>query len=107
MQQSHAYNDTSLALTTAFSSQGGKNLSCRISPRAPAEPGFRHRRPARPASAAGNRAQVVGDKLELDADVYRRCKHPVARQPQRCADRPDHLPFHEMTRSTAHPQSLV
>lgn len=56
MQQSHAYNDPSLALTTeVLDAKARKNLSWQDLADGTGL-GLRHRRPARPAPTAGKRS---------------------------------------------------
>ena len=96
MQQSHAYNDPSLALTTSIlDAKARKNLSWQDLTDgtglslAYVTAALLGQHPL-PESAA----KVIGEKLDLDADaVAASADHPAARQPCGVPDRPDHLPL--------------
>jgi cyanate lyase len=94
MQQSHAYNDASLALTTRILDiKARKNLSWQdLADDTGLSLAYVTAALLGQHPLPQDAAQVVGAK----PGRRRRCRpanHPVARQPQRRADRPDHLPL--------------
>ena len=95
MQQSHAYNDTSLALTTSIlDAKARKNLSWQdLTDGTGLSLAFVTAALLGQHPLPENAAQVSATNLSWMRAVSRAADHPAARQPQRCADRPDHLPL--------------